>query len=797
MAEGEIQRHMMASTSMPSKTKSVAKGRSSVGMSMLDESNDNASAATVRWRASDWFLGTSEGQWTALLLIASLQILLGSAAWSFTGGNADAGSDFKQSLWISWGLFFDPGTQTGLAATEEHRFKIVAVVFSLAGFLFNLTVLGLVVDLIRAKLDRWQQLYSRVVANDHVLVIGWGDKTLFLLCELLVSHEKDLGTTRSCCGSCCGCRRRRRPIVLLAEKPELEMQQEVHAHLRSVQKNFPDFKLDSGGIFFRNGDPTDRNELMKVSAPSACDILLVGKQSVGADSDQEVIQTLLALAALPAPLSGDVFTEMRTKEGVETVRNLLPEAEGIVARHAVNRILVLRALEPNVGYCYMDLLSFTHAGGQDLHLRPVPADLVEKSFFEVLLLYPDAVVVGLRSEDSSALIPEWGRLLKHGDQLVVLAKSKINADRWGYNDEIQSIIKARVSSPWAIADIADSSDTGSKPLSATDVVELGPSCSSPRVVLVIGCPYDIPDSLHIMDDYLPSGSVVHVLSQVPVVERVRLLRRYTPDGGKLEDDYHFRHIKVVHHVGSTTCKRKLMELAMLQAESALVLSESQESLPLAADSNNLTTVINLREVLESASARGGGMSSMTSMKSEGTALKKRCKVVTELLDPKSEQVVQDNNNVRKLGSYFYSNALETGVFAIAAYEKAIYNIIMRLLLPRNNAGDIAAVPVGEIIKGSEELSFVDLHCLIMQARGEILFGWRRFGLDAHGGTVHYPELNPVDKLDKLLWREDADDQFLVIRPQSSLGSLRAAASSKARVTSPSIASVSSPLRPPI
>lgn len=33
--------------------------------------------------------------------------------WSSIGGDENADESFEQSLWMSWGLFFDPGTQTG------------------------------------------------------------------------------------------------------------------------------------------------------------------------------------------------------------------------------------------------------------------------------------------------------------------------------------------------------------------------------------------------------------------------------------------------------------------------------------------------------------------------------------------------------------------------------------------------------------------------------------------------------------------------------------------------------------
>ena len=106
-----------------------------------------------------------------LALVAAFLILTGALAWMAAGrcsGNeaddpclemADS-QDFRQALWLSWGVFFDPGTQTGLPgkAPAEHHF--VLLVFSVFGFLFNLVVLGLIVALIIATKDGGEMLCS-------------------------------------------------------------------------------------------------------------------------------------------------------------------------------------------------------------------------------------------------------------------------------------------------------------------------------------------------------------------------------------------------------------------------------------------------------------------------------------------------------------------------------------------------------------------------------------------------------------------------------------------------------------
>ena len=168
---------------------------------------NNTVAARTRHSLRSFFLGESCGQFILLLLGAGLLILLGAFSWMhanavkceecdtdlWLNGNStilyaeECSSDctFYQACFTAWGLFFDPGTQTGFVDHEEYPYqmKFVAGIFSFFGFIFNLVVLGMVVELLRKLLDRWKRLHRRVIANDHTVVLGWTDKTLFLLEE--------------------------------------------------------------------------------------------------------------------------------------------------------------------------------------------------------------------------------------------------------------------------------------------------------------------------------------------------------------------------------------------------------------------------------------------------------------------------------------------------------------------------------------------------------------------------------------------------------------------------------------
>mmetsp|Transcript_22240 Transcript_22240/g.48524 ORF Transcript_22240/g.48524 Transcript_22240/m.48524 type:complete len:285 (+) Transcript_22240:199-1053(+) len=142
----------------------------------------------ARHSPTSFLFGTNRGNAVLLAIGASVLICGGAISWALAGEcEPDCGYDntAKQSFWLSWGIFFDPGTHTGLEAKQDNPAKLfVAVVFSVFGFIFNLAVLGIVVEFMRNRLKIWQQRHHRVVANGHVVILGWSVKTLFLLGEI-------------------------------------------------------------------------------------------------------------------------------------------------------------------------------------------------------------------------------------------------------------------------------------------------------------------------------------------------------------------------------------------------------------------------------------------------------------------------------------------------------------------------------------------------------------------------------------------------------------------------------------
>merc|ERR1719193_604842 len=148
-------------------------------------------------------------------------------------------------------------------------------------------------------------------------------------------------------------------------------------------------------LLYREGSPMDRTELMKVDANRAKDILIMGSGGAAESVDQEVIQTLLALASLPgdSELPGDVFVEVQTRQSAAVAETILPLVGAIPVRSTLNQILVLRAVVSSIGWAFLEIVSFRL--GNALYLTPVPHQLQRQTLGAISRQLPFGVVCGV------------------------------------------------------------------------------------------------------------------------------------------------------------------------------------------------------------------------------------------------------------------------------------------------------------------------------------------------------------------------------------------------------------------
>jgi hypothetical protein len=708
--------------------------------------------AITRWKMSDFFLGTSLGQIILLCSVAFFFIFWGALAWLWVGENhQDQGGEFAfpqnaaQAIWLSWGIFFDPGTQTSLDPPRKGDLTPhgVAFIFSVCGFIFNLVFLGVIVEFARGQLRSWEVLYGRIVMNDHIVVLGWTDMTLFVLSELdamFAGHQ--LAT----------------PIIVLGDLPEEKMHLEIRTQLQHINSSV------RSRIYVRQGKPYEVDDLDRVSISSARCVIVLGSSRVPRIADSRTVTTLLALHAVRQ--GSLVLAEVHQTQTVDVLAGLFGEGKapfdvvGVTASGVVDQILSLCALEPTVGAALIEILTFDD-DALVVSEQCASLNLVGQTFSAAQDRFPLGVVFGLVEPNGTLLIaPPKDRRFAGGDRLIMVNQAKVKQKRGRGGKCVQR----HTGECYRQIRITRGLRTPTVLVRTTERLAAEPWRRTEKglpagVVCILGWRHGIGNVLKALDARLPEGSEIHMLSEKSLEQReLELLREgvFTRREGGIMTTLQ---CSLRHHVGISTRRDDVEQLPLKTATACIVLadmdrlqmsaSEKQGGEELqVADSETVIAVELLQQL------RGGI-----------TSVLPRLTIVAEVFDFLTFRVFQTDESLlcsalkaaskSSLVLPFHRKHLEAATLCVSTQLPSLghaLEALTGLLVRRRGKANALRVqlrghPVEEVLGTiSDPLSFYD----IQEKTDGVVLGWVR-----QGDII----VNPKDKVVKFKWEKE--DQILV------------------------------------
>lgn len=279
--------------------------------------------------------------------------------------------------------------------------------------------------------------------------------------------------------------------------------------------------------------------------------------------------------------------------------------------------------------------------------------------------------------------------------------------------------------------------------------------SSGGVFIIIGWPDDFRDLIMSLDKYVSKGTDVHILSSRLDDDPLRLRHK---DNLKKSPP---KNVTLKYHTGSSTSVDTLLSLP-LDADAILIMAEEScqddtskpsglESDAPRCDAATVTCAVMICGICEGKYGRD-----------KTRPLHGR--IICEVLDPRTDRMLRRNVELRNKITFFRSNALETGLFAMAASEPTIFNTLMHLFSPTHDLGKLVSEPVTKYTAARElndglvvHLSFWDLHESVRANQGDLLLGWHRL---EEGRTTLGCQVNR-----SLPITFSAKDRLLVLRRQ--------------------------------
>jgi voltage-gated potassium channel Kch len=331
-----------------------------------------------------------------LFALSVLGIVIVSLVVAFSGALAQSseteGIDLARLMWMSLLRTLDPGTMGGDVGSAT--FVLAMLTVTLGGIFIVATLIGVISSGISGKLSELRKGRSRVLEDNHTVILGWSPKVFDIIGEIVLANAN----------------KRNQRIVVLADRDKVEMEDEI-------KKRVPNSLTTR--IVCRSGSPIDLDDLALTNLQTSRSIVVLAPE--GEDPDTDVIKTLLAItndaARRPEPYT--VVTEIHDARNVEVARLASRgEAQLVLGGELIGRIAAQTCRQPGLSIVYMELLDF---GGDEIYFFEEPA-LVGRQFGEALNAFRTSSLIGVAPAGGHpTLNPPMDRVIEAGDRLIFVA----------------------------------------------------------------------------------------------------------------------------------------------------------------------------------------------------------------------------------------------------------------------------------------------------------------------------------------------------------------------------------------
>ncbi|MEX1366664.1 MAG: ion channel DMI1 [Nannocystaceae bacterium] len=456
-------------------------------------------------------------------------------AVSVAGGLAVVGTGRFEGLgpaiWWAFLRLSDPGY---LGDDEGTYVRTVSTLLTVAGYvLFLGALIAIMTQWLQAALRRLENGLTPIADRNHIVVLGWTNRTATVVRELLLSTEQVRHFLRLR-------GRRSLSVVVLAEEVDAELQQDLRERVGEA------WRTDS--VVLRSGSPLRPEHLRRVAADDAAALILPAPlyDTPGVSPDTETIKTLLSLAMLEENVAAAdlplVVAELLDDRRLVTARRAYPGPLEVVASNALVSSLICQTIRhPGVSHVFADLLAYGE--GSEIYVRNAPS-LAGLRFGDLADAFPLAIMLGIVRQERSGATP----MLNPSDDLVIETEDLIVflAENYAATEPPPSYEPRRP-------------DHGQG-------IPAAPWLRPHRRVLILGWSQLVPEVLAELERYRSEKFEVTVGSFVPLANRQRLL-----------DDHEFvpQRITVEHVELDYTLPGKLRRLAPERYDNVLLMASDR------------------------------------------------------------------------------------------------------------------------------------------------------------------------------------------------------------------------------
>ncbi|MBQ9069469.1 MAG: hypothetical protein IJ131_10525, partial [Eggerthellaceae bacterium] len=349
--------------------------------------------ATAWQRFRYWFDNLMSKGTASLLLVlgvitAVVVVMGGLLAVMLGGPDGSGGESPGSSIWFT----LMHAINTGVLAKEEGTIPYLAVmtIVTLVGIFITSFLIGTISNGIKDKVAELQRGKSRVIEQDHVVIIGFDENVTSIIEELALANENQKDGV----------------VVVMAEADKTEMEDTIRdrvPHLANVR------------VVCRTGRP-DAPKDLKVCSLDTCKSIIVNLTD-----DFMTVKTILACESLLDEYGNKdayITATVRDREVLQPAKIAGGDrAEILNFQKTVARLMVQTGRHPGMSEVLAELLSFK---GNEIYVADVPA-VVGHTLKEINLRLPQSTAIGMVRNEEPLLNPDADAVVEAGDQLILIA----------------------------------------------------------------------------------------------------------------------------------------------------------------------------------------------------------------------------------------------------------------------------------------------------------------------------------------------------------------------------------------
>ena len=350
-------------------------------------------------------------KWLGILSIVCITVIAAVLSLGRVPVNGEGSVSFIEAFWLCLMRTLDAGT---MGDDVGWLFRITMFIVTLCGVFIISTFIGLLTNGIEHKIEELRKGRSRILEEDHTVILGWSEQVLVIISELV---QANFNQPRSC-------------IAVMSEHEKVFMEDEIRHKIPA---------LGNTRVVCRRGFPMIAADLQIVNINTAKSIIVISPEDDNPDC--EVIKTVHAILNHPGKrqepyhIVAAIHSQCHTQAAHVVGKD---EVEWIMVGDFVARVIAQTCLQSGLSVVVTDMLDFE---GDEIYITK-ELDLVGKTYRHAIDCFPKNAIMGIKPAKMPAVVnPPMDHILRDDDELIVIAEDD---DQIFYKPLEQSLIQSEL-----------------------------------------------------------------------------------------------------------------------------------------------------------------------------------------------------------------------------------------------------------------------------------------------------------------------------------------------------------------